>query len=275
MAFDFSKAKINAKRDMDNKTVGAIILGAPGAGKSTFCGTFPGTTLYLYSGGESHGPSAASTNSGEALVAVRMDRDDDGNALSADASYQRLIDVLGSPESIVSEGITAVVLDSLTEIESIIRSTTKWSRACESANGKHNSFSEGSSTIEMFRPILVALRELALDHGIHYAATCPLTVQELGEDGQIIVAAPRLSGYSVAENLIMQFPDVLVVGRVEKAGKQVYALQFAAGVTKVSKDQAGTIKKLANFNPRITGVKTLPELMPANFSKVIELKAKG
>lgn len=274
MSFNFSRAKENAKKDMDNKAVGAILLGAPGAGKSTTCGTFTEKTLYLYCGGESHGPSAAATSGGD-VVAVRVDRDDDGTPLAGDAAYARILEVLGDSGGIVGEGFGAIVLDSLTEIEAIIRSTAKWKRACENANGKHNAFSEPSTTLDMFRPILSALRDLALEHGIHYVATCPLTVQSLGDDGQVLESAPRLSGYSVAESLIMQFSDVLVVGRVVVKGKQVFALQFNAGVTKVSKDQVGTIKKLANFAPRVTGVKTLPELLPANLAKLVELKAKG
>ncbi len=272
--FNFTKAKENAQKDLNNRTLGAIILGAPGAGKSSLAGTAGERTLYLYSGGESHGVSAAST-SGTDVVGVRVDRDDSGAPLGADGSYQRIIDILAAKDGIVEEGFKLVVLDSLTEIESIIRGTTKWKRECESASGKHNSFAEPTATINMFRPILSALRDLALDHGIHYVATCPLMVQALGEDGQISEASPKLSGYSVAESLIMQFPDVLVVGRIVRNDKQVFALQFNAGVSKVSKDATGNVKKIASFNPRITGVRDLPEVLPANLAQLIAGKEKG
>lgn len=274
MSFNFGKNKENAKQLLNSKTVGAIVLGPGGAGKSAACGTFPGKVLYLITGGEQHGATSASTYASGEIVPIRIDMDDEGNKIGADATYARLLQILGDVEGIKAEGFTAVVLDSLTELENVVRSTTKFSRDCESSNGKRNKFAEPSVTIEMIRPVLVALQDLAAE-GIHYAATCPLTVQAVGDDGQITEASPRLSGYSVAENVVLQFPDVLVVGRVDVKGKMVHAFQFLAGVSKVSKDQAGQIKKLINFSPRVTGVKTLPELLPANFSKVIELKAKG
>lgn len=273
--FNFAKAKENAQKDLNNKTVGAIVLGAPGAGKSTFCGTAGETTLYLYGGAESHGPSAASSGGHGNITSIQIDRDDDGKILPADGAYSRLLAVLSDASGINELGVKVIVLDSLTEIESIIRGTTKWKRDCESASGKHNSFAEPTATINMFRPILSALRDLALDHGIHYAATCPLMVQALGDDGQIAEAAPKLSGYSVAESLIMQFPDVLVVGRMVRNDKQVFALQFNAGVSKVSKDATGNVKKIASFNPRITGIRDLPEVLPANLAQLIAGKEKG
>lgn len=141
------------------------------------------------------------------------------------------------------------------------------------AQGKHNSFAEPQTTLELFRPILVKLRDLQLNLGIHYAATCPLTVSAMAETGEITESAPKLSGYSVAEGLILQFPDVLVVGRmVGKSGNTAHRIQFAAGVAKTSKDQLGTIKKTVNFHPRVTGVKTLPPHMEASLAKVAELK---
>lgn len=275
MAFNFKAAREAAKKALDSKTLGAIILGPSGAGKSYLAGTMPGKILYLFTDAEGHGPKGAKANGGD-VDGLQIDKDDEGNNLTADQSYNRLLDILSDTDGIVSEGFQSIVIDSLTEVEAIIRQTGAFKRKCETNTGKHNSFAEPSATIEMFRPILSKLRDLSLQHDIHYAATCPLTVQSLGDDGQIMESSPRLSGYSVAENLILQFPDVLVVGQVEIKGKKGHCLQFnSESVSKQSKDLAGQIKKLVNFSPRITGVKNPPQLMAANLSKVIEMKEQA
>lgn len=275
MGFNFSAAKEAASKALNGKTLGAIILGPSGTGKSYLCGTLPGKILYLFSDGELHGPIAAQVNGGD-VTPIRIDQDDKENKLSADDSYSRLLEILGATDSILEAGFQSIVLDSLTEVEGIVRSTSQFKRKCETSAGKHNNFSEPGVTLELMRPILSKLRDLNQQHGIHYAATCPLTVQAIGDDGQILESTPRLSGYSVAENLILQFPDVLVVGQVSKGGKTGHCLQFnSAAVSKTSKDLAGQVKKLINFSPRITGVKNVPQLLPASLAKVIELKEKG
>jgi hypothetical protein len=104
--------------------------------------------------------------------------------------------------------------------------------------------------------------------------TCILDVRALGEDGEVVEASPRLSTYSVAESLIQQFGDVVVVGRMEKDEKIAYRFQFGATVSKTSKDVRGVVKKLINFNPRISGVETLPANMKASLADVIKLKEK-
>jgi len=274
MKFNFQRAKENARKDLDNKKVGAIILAPSGGGKSTLGGTFGCKTLFIFGGAESHGPVAASVHGGD-IVAVRFDQDDDGNNLDADSAYERLLSILDAEDAIKEEGFGAIVVDSLTEVEATIRATTKFRAECLSQNGKHNSFAEPTATLGLFRPILVKLRDLQLNLGVHYAATCPLTVNAYGDNGEIMESAPKLSGYSVAEGLILQFPDVLVVGRMAKGEKVAHRIQFNAGVTKASKDQAGQIKKLLNFNPRVTGVKDLPASMEANLGKVATMKVGG
>lgn len=272
MSFNFAAAKEAASKALNSKTLGAIILGPSGAGKSYLCGTLPGKILYLFSDGELHGAIAAQVNGGD-VTAVRMDQDDEGKKLNADDSYARVLQILGATDAIVDAKFQSIVIDSLSELEGIIRSTSIFKKKCENSVGKHNNFAEPGVTLELLRPVLSKLRDLSLQHGIHYAATCPLTVSSIADDGQILESSPRLSGYSVAENVILQFGDVLVVGQVTKAGKSGHCLQFTSGtVTKQSKDLSGQVKKLVNFNPRITGVKNPPQLLPANLTKVIELK---
>lgn len=275
MGFNFKAAREAASKALVSKTLGAIVLGPSGSGKSSLCGTLEGKTLYLFTEAESHGPIAAKVNGGD-IMAIRIDQDDEGKALNADGSYTRILDILGSTDSLLEAGVKNIVLDSLSEIETIVRGTTAFKRKCETATGKHNSYAEGGATLELMRPILSKLRDLNLQHDINYVATCALTVSAIGDDGQVVASSPRLSGYSVAENLIMQFGDVLLVGQVSKAGKTGYALQFnPASITKQAKDLAGQVKKLVNFNPRITGVKNPPQLLPANLAKVIELKEQS
>lgn len=274
MAFSFAKAAANARKDLDNRKVGAIILAPSGGGKSTLAGTFGVKTLFIFGGAESHGPVAASVHGGD-IVAVRFDQDDNGKNLDADDAYARLLSILDAEDEIKAAGFGAIVVDSLTEVEIVVRATTKFKAECLGSNGKHNNFGEPAATLALFRPILVKLRDLQLNTGIHYAATCPLTVSAIGDTGEIMESAPKLSGYSVAEGLILQFPDVLVVGRMVKGEKTAHRIQFNAGVAKTSKDQLGAIKKTVNFNPRVTGVKTLPANMEASLAKVAELKQGG
>lgn len=269
--FDFEKALKDAKKDLDNHLLRALVLGPSGSGKSTLLGTFGCRTLYLYTTGESHGPVAASSN-GADIIPVCIDRDGD-TVLAADESYNRLLTILGSGDQIKKMGVGAIAIDGATELETIIRQTTKWRKACETDKGKHNGFAEPAATLMMFRAVLDALRKLQLDLGIHYAMTCILDVKELADNGEILESTPRLTGYSVAEGLCQQL-EYFAVGRMTKGDKVSHRIQFMAGVTKASKDQVGRIKKTLNFNPRLFGVNTPPATLDADLSKVIDLKAK-
>jgi hypothetical protein len=275
MAFNFSKAKLNAVKDLTNTKLGVLVLGAGGDGKSTLCGTFEGRTLFLYCQGESHGARSASTMGGQ-LDAIRLDLDDDENRLTPDQTYDRLIAILSDAEGVRQEGYGAVVLDSLSDMESVIRATTKFKIACMTDKGGHNKFAEPQAVIDLFRPILVKLKDLQLNVGIHFACTCPLDVQSKEDNGEISEAKPKLSTYSVAESLVLQFADIITVGRMTNdKGKAAHRIQFGSNISKESKNQDGTIKKLMNFSPRLAGVLELPPHMVANMSKLAELKEKG
>ncbi len=105
--------------------------------------------------------------------------------------------------------------------------------------------------------------------------TCILDIRSLGDSGEIQESSPKLSGYGVAENLIQQFPDIVAIGRMSKGDKVTHRLQFLAGVTRVSKDANGVVKKTMNFNPRITGksVDELPATLPADLAGLVKFKA--
>jgi hypothetical protein len=100
-----------------------------------------------------------------------------------------------------------------------------------------------------------------------------LDVKDMDGFGGISEAAPRLQGYGVCEAIVANFGDVLVVGRMTKGTDVKWKFQSLMDVKKVSKDENGTIKKILNFAPRLSGA-TLPAIMDADLSQVIKLKEK-
>ena len=81
----------------------------------------------------------------------------------------------------------------------------------------------------------------------------------------------------VVEGILQQFGDVLLVGKMVKDDKISHRIQFNGTVSKVSKEANGTIKKLLNFSPRVSGITLdkLPSSIPADLKKLAEFKAKG
>lgn len=275
VAFNFDKA-ITESATTNELLLSAVVLGPSGAGKSSIMGTLPGKILFLHTTGESHGPKAARTTGTDRVVSICIDQDG-GVALSPDAAYERLLQILTSADGIRALGVESIAIDGASEIETIIRGTDKWAAMCRSTQGKHNGFAEPTATITMFRPIICALKDLQSKLGVHYAVSCILDVKGLGADGEIVEASPRLLGFSVAESVLQQFDDKLVVGRMQRDGVVKHKLQFMTGMSKVSKDDRGTIKKAINYSPTVSGVlvQDLPEYMDADLSKVIEMKVKA
>lgn len=274
MAFDFKGALERAKKDADSTSLEAMVLGPSGAGKSYRAGTFGCKTLYLYSGGESHGVRAAKQEAEGLLVPVRYDHDANG---SSDATLANLLEILRSKENIEKLGIKAIYVDGASELEFLIRSSSQWKELCKSAKGAHNSFEEPKATITMFRPIIVALKDLQAEFGMHIAMSCIVDVKEYGPSGEIIECQPRILGYGVAESLIQQFGDTLVTSKLrdQASGKTAYKFQFMTDVVKTAKEESGIVKKSINFSPRISGVRTVPAYLPANLSEVIRLKVEN
>lgn len=274
MAFDFKGALEKAKRDAESTAIEAIILGPSGSGKSYRGGTFGCKTLYLYSGGESHGVRAAKqAASSGSLVPLRFDH----NSTSPDDTLRNLLSILNDRETIGKLGIKAVYLDGASEVEFLIRNSAAWKEACLTEKGKHNQWAESKATLSSFRPIIVALKDLQSDLGIHIAMSCIVDVKEYGDNGDIVECQPRILGMNVAEGLIQQFGDTLVVSKMRDhaSGKSAYRFQFMTDVVKTAKEESGAVKKSINFSPRISGVKDLPPYMKAELSEVIKLKVKG
>ncbi len=273
MSFDFKGAMEKAKRDAESTALEALILGPSGSGKSYRAGTFGCKTLYLYGGGESHGVQAAKQESDGNLVPLRYDHESG----SSDTTLQNALDILGDKAFIQKLGIKAVYMDGASELEFLIRNSQKFKDSCKNTKGVHNAFDEPKVTVTLFRPIIEALKELRTEFGIHIAMSCIIDVKEYGDNGEIVECAPRILGYGVAESLIQQFGDTLVVGKMvhPKTGESARKFQFMTDVVKTSKEESGVVKKTINFSPRIAGVKTLPKYLDAKFTEVIALKQKG
>ncbi len=268
MTVDYKKLIAKTKERMANNTLQMVVLGSSGSGKSSLTGTMGVKTLYLYCSGESHGPKAAETYGKGDLDAIMVD--DEGR--SPDDAIKLTLDILGDIKFLKDGKYGGVVLDGATEFEALIRKSQMFKNACKTAKGDHNNFAESGAVLNIFREILARLRGLS-EEGIHYIMTCILDVKALDDDGSVLESQPRLTTYSVAEGVIQCFPDVVVIGKMTNSeGKSAHRIQLGSGISKVSKDVGGRVKKLINFTPRLTGVKELPEHLKANLAEVIKLK---
>jgi hypothetical protein len=271
--FDFDKAAAAIKT---SPVLQLITLAPSGGGKSFLAGTSGLKTLYIHGVGENHGYESARITGEDLIVPFRWDIDDAGKEIkSPDAQYKRLIDVLAATDQLIEAGFKFIVVDSATEVESLIKGTTRFTTLC-THNGKYNNFKETEACLSMFRPILNSLKSLSTSE-IGYNLTLILDVKQMDELGMITESSPKLYGYGVAEGVIQQFPDIIVVSPImnpetEEIAHRIY---FNAGVSRVQKDEKQRVKKTINFSPRITGVplQELPEgSMAANLEAVLDLK---
>ena len=266
--FDFAKAHADSKKDTENDSLFLLLLGASGNGKSYIQGTFGLKTLYLYTTGESHGVKSASSLGGGNLVNVALDRDGD-KELTPDETLARLFLILDDVESIKAAGFGAISIDGASEIENVIRNSTRFKTNVKSP------FDEGPVTLGVFRQIINRLKHLQRTLNIHVCLTCILNIKEMSEIGLITDSTPQLHGYQVATGLVQQFDDVLIIGRMQKGEKVAYKLQLLASVTKTTADfKTKDIKKTFNFSPRLTGldITSLGATLDADLSKIIALK---
>lgn len=283
MAFNFKRAAEVTEATLHSKALGAIVLGPSGGGKSFLMGTSGLRTLYLYTLGEDHGPNNARASGGELVVPVCVNYDsegkllvrDDGTTPDYDSIYRNVREILGDGAGIKEAGFELVVVDGLPELEAIVRGTSDFVAACRTNKGGHNTFQEPTAVNDLLRPILNSLKDLQRSYGLHFAVTCTIDVQEVGDMGEIVRATPQLSTYSVAQTSIRQFGDVLMVGRMEREGVAKHKIQFLTDVSRVSKDELGMTRKILNFNPRLgaLSVEKLPPYMDADLKQILALKA--
>lgn len=274
--FDFKKAKEQARKAMKNPLLEAIILGPQGAGKSFLIGTLGVKTLYLYGTRESHGPKAANVKGDKLIEPMAIDYgiwpgEETARQWDADESWQFLTTVLSDLEYLKTEKFAAIAVDGFKVIEDIVKGTTEWKEKCKSAKGVHNSFRETESSQEMIGRLVGQLKTAQRELGLHILATGIVDVKETDQYGAYVEAAPRLGGYGLAEAINQFFGDVLLVGKMTRAGETKYKLQFLTDLTKVSKDEAGQQKKALNFNPRVTGLE-MPPYMDADLKALADLK---
>lgn len=263
-------------RSNESPLLRLLVLGSSGSGKSSLLGTSGLKTLFLYTSGEDHGVQAAKSYPGSDILPLCLDYVD-GAKITAEETYARLLDVLGQGEQLQKLGVQFIAVDGASELENIIRETSEWKVACATKTGGHNTFAEGTATIDMFRPVMTALKELRNNRGMHFGMSCLLDVKDLGVNGEINEGSARLKGYNVAESVCQAFGDIVVVGRMERSGVVKHKIQFLSELTKVSKDEKANLKRTMNFSPRLGGwrVDQLPDLVDADLSALVQMKLQG
>jgi hypothetical protein len=274
-----SDALNHANDDKSSTAIMACILGPSGAGKSYAIGTIGCKTLYLYFSGEKHGKDSA-RQAGKDIVPVCIDyadlNDEKGfRHLSPDEALDRLRGILGASDDLVKAGFGAVALDGMTELEACIIDSKELRNKCLTSAGKVDKFKETPTIKMIIRDILKKVVDLQVKTGIHFVTTCILDVKEYDpETMAILESQPRLNSYSVAEDVIQQFPTYFIIAPIKKEdGTIVRAFDFANGMSKSSKDLNGKVKKTINFRPRITGG-TIPlgGMMKADLSLLVKMK---
>lgn len=278
MSFNYARAKQQAAAAMSNPKLQLIVLGHSGSGKSYCVGSLGVKTLYLYGTRESHGPKSAATKGGDNIVPVCVDYgtwgdEDVEREFTADESYQILSDILKDYARLKSEGFEAIVLDGLTVLEGIVKDTSLWAMKCKSANGKHNSFKESEASQELMGNVITWLKAAQREIDCHVVVTGIIDVKAKDQFGGVEEANPRLGGYGLCESLIQHFADVTVIGKMARGGEVKYKFQFLTDLSKVAKDEHGTVKKAQNFSPRITGI-DVPPFVDADLSILADMKAK-
>lgn len=268
--FDFSTEETKTLEDR----LSLLIAGPSGAGKSHLIGTYPGKVLHLTAGAEVHGVSAA-RKSGNNVTAIAIDRDANG-PLTADAALARF-DAATDPEAIRSAGFQLVALDGLTELEKIVRATTKWKKYCETSKGGHDNFKEGPATITAMDYCLGRLRNLQFDLNLDIAVTCILDVTETNKrTGEIEAGKPRLMSYQVAETMIQQYGDIVIIGKMQNAeGKSGRVIQMQTELARQSVDnETKEVKKMFGITPRLQGVTNIPPFIKADLGEILKLKGR-
>jgi len=274
MSFNFTASLAKAQeKNTTQDLLGAIILAPSGFGKSSLCTSIGVKNLYLYLRSENHGYKTAGLHEDADIIPICIDQDDEGKVLNPGQAYAKLISVLSSPDEIKAAGIKAVTLDSLSELETLIKATPMFINKVGT-----NSFAKTDVLIDMMKEVILKLQDLQTQIGVHYMCTCPLDVKELDkETGEIVEAAIKLVSYRAGEAAVALFPDVLTVGPVSNGAETKFRIQFMSSMTKVQKDQQGAIKRSYNFRPRVTSVdlsKVLPEYghIKADLKEIIKMK---
>mgnify|MGYP003648307473 CR=1 FL=1 len=277
--FDFNKAASSTQAALeDTSKLELLLMGPSGAGKSYTIGTLGVKTLYLYGTRETHGYLTARVQGKDCVIPMCIDYgqwpgETANRAFTADETLQFVRALLTSFDWIKESGFEAIALDGIAALEVIVKDSTEWKAKCKTSQGKHNSFKESEASSEILGGIVNLLKGCQRELGVHIIATAPLEIKDQDGFGGITEAMPRLAGYGVAEAIVANFGDILVVGKMTKGTDVRWRFQSLMDIKKVAKDENGTIKRILNFSPRLSGA-SLPITMEADLSKVIAMKAK-
>lgn len=276
MAIDWKKLK-SVKPSVS--PMFAIIFGASGAGKSTALGTTGLSTLLLHGPTENHAGTNAKLMGKDTVFPLEYTvRNDKG--VDADATFKNLLAILQDPE--IANQFEAVALDSWTELQTIIGETRDFRESCLTDRGKHNKFAESDEYTRRLNQVVHSL--LALNHkGVHVFSTCAAIIKDTDSEGTDVSAKPNLKGWSVGEDLVRNFPDVLYVQLVRvinDRGDEIskHKFLFNPKVSAEAKDQGGKITKVSfsNFAPRLSYFKRedLPHDSDVDLSKILKSRSK-
>ena len=254
----------------------AIVLGPSGSGKSHLLGTYPGKVLHLFDDAEHHGVKSSRKQGGEGIIPINWSQDGRGVDRSPEAAYQLVKRILSrdNGQALKDAGIECIGLDSIVKLLAVIRNTQEFVNRCETPKGGHNSYAEPDAYIDMMQPILRGLRTLSDQFGIDYVVLGDLEIQAVQDNGLIKQSKPRMPSFSVAENIVMSFPDIMMISRVAKKDVSKPLIQMGAGCSRVSKDQTGQIVKTIDFTPRIADSESVPAFIKADLSEVLKLKGR-
>lgn len=277
MSIDWAKLKAVKSK---TEPMFAIIFGASGAGKSTALGTSGLTTLLLHGPTENHAGTNAKLYGRDKVFSLEYTVRNDKGAIDADASFKNLLSILRDDE--ITKHVEAVALDSWTELQTIIGETREFRESCLTDKGKHNKFAESDEYTRRLNQVVHSLLNLHAK-GTHIFTTCAAIIKDSDAEGSDVSAKPNLKGWSVGEDLVRNFPDVLYVQLVRVTtdkGDEIskHKFLFNPRVTAEVKDNGGRVTKVSfsNFAPRISYFKRddLPHDSEVDLSKIIKSRGK-
>lgn len=277
MAINLKLRIAAAQQDMERKELALILLGPASGGKSRAMGTMGVKTLFCYFSGETHGPASAIRADNADIIPFCVDIDENGQKIQPDLAFHDFVAFLNDTATLQELEVKAIAIDGLTELENLITSTDKWNVTVQSKYKGNESFA-GPVTVGMFRPVLDALRNAQKKLGIHYVVSCLLNIKEVGDHGIISDASPQLAGFNVANAVLQQIPDRLIIAATETKDGVAPRIQIGAKVGKSTKDfNTKEITKIASFRPQIQGVdiSTAPAILKPDLSKIIQYKLEG
>lgn len=284
MAFNLEASIKAVETDLVCNKLFLLLAGPTGGGKSGTAATTGVKTLYLYAGGENHGPKSAQAQlrimgqNPKKIVPLSVSIDEKGKPLSDDDTYKRTLEILKATDQIKAGGFGCVVIDGLTELESFIIETGEWN-AEVTEQYKGNKSYAGPVTIRMFRKIIAAAKELQRQLDIHIIMTAIMDVKSFEDDGTINEGELKLKGFDVITFLVPQFDDRLFVSHMTDGESQpLPRLQMAISITKTTSDfKTKVLRKTFKVRPRLMGVDmaTMPDSVKADLSRIIAYKEAG